>query len=242
MEGERKSRLIFYFQLVVGIVVYALFNSTSIIEKASEDLARSTSRKKALLIVLSALAVLAVLAAIAVALLGSARETSLSQKTGADQAALRQELSVYFLEHNVQGEPQFFPIDDQLRVEATLGELALTPTEAISPDTLVPATRISFTISGPSVSLPVYYTSPDYLMGSSPAPRHVLMVFFKDLTNGTETPEKGRYLLLPATPGPMNLDFNLSRLLPCFYFNEKPCPPLTSEHLINLSIRAGQKN
>ncbi len=242
MEAERKSRLIFYFQLVIGIVVYALFNSTSTIEKASEDLARQTSRKKALLIVLSALAVLAVIASIAVAMLGTARESSLSQKTGADQALLRQELSVYFLEHNVQAEPQFFPIDDQLRVEATLGELAVVPAEAVLPDTLAPATLISFTISGQSISLPVYYASPDYLMGTSAASRPILVLLFRDLTNGAETPEEGRYLILPGTPGLISLDFNQSRLLPCFYFGEKPCPPLTSEHFINMSIRAGQKN
>lgn len=242
MEAERKSRLIFYFQLVIGIVVYALFNSTSIIEKASADLASRTSRKKALLIVLSALAVLAVMAAIAVALLGTARESSLSQKTGADQALLRQELSVYFLERNVQAEPQFFPIDDQLRMEATLGELAVAPPAAMSPDTLVLATLISFTISGQPISLPAYYASPDYLIGASLASPPILVVLFKDLTNGAETPEEGRYLLLSGTPGPISLDFNQSRHLPCFYFRDKPCPPLAGEQSISLPIRAGQRN
>lgn len=242
MEAERKSQLIFYFQLVIGIVIYALFNSTSLIEKASADLASRTSRKKAILIVLSTLAVLAVMAAIVVALLGTARESSLSQKTGADQALLRQELSVYFLERNVQAEPQFFPIDDQLRIEATLGELAVAPPVAMSPDTLVPATLISFTISGQPISLPVYHALPDYLMGTSVGSQPILVMFFRDRTNGAETPLEGRYLLLPGTPGPISLDFNQSRLLPCFYFREKPCPSLTDGQSINLPIRAGQRN
>ena len=70
-----------------------------------------------------------------------------------------------------------------------------------------------------------------------------LFIPFKDKTNGTETYEGGRYIDAEILVDyKMVLDFNMAYLPPCAYNNKLICVLPPRENMLDISIRAGEKN
>lgn len=237
MDSEKKSRLSFYIQVVIGFVLHALIGDTSLIEKASQDLAAKTSRKKAIITVLFAILIIAVIASAAISLLGVARKNALATQTRANQATLIQDLRLKYMHEGISVQPQFFPIDDQFCVEATV-QLLNREHPIMFEDYLEKAAIISFTLSGEQISLPAYYAEPEFLLEDDLRPKN-LVILFKDQTNGTNTPAEGRYLLLPIVTPRLLLDFNQAMLMPCTY-SGRECLKLLDEHTVRVPVRVGQ--
>jgi len=69
-----------------------------------------------------------------------------------------------------------------------------------------------------------------------------LFVPFKDLTNGVDTYEAGRYLELPRTAtGLYNLDFNIAFTPNCHFSPMFSCPVPPKENNLPVEIQAGEK-
>ncbi len=73
---------------------------------------------------------------------------------------------------------------------------------------------------------------------------YLLFIPFKDATNGRETYEGGRYLDLEYSPGQQwyCLDFNRAYNPYCVYNDQYSCPLVPEENVLNVAIRAGEKN
>jgi uncharacterized protein (DUF1684 family) len=70
-----------------------------------------------------------------------------------------------------------------------------------------------------------------------------LFVPFKDLTNGKETYEGGRYIDAEILPGyKMVLDFNMAYFPSCAYNDKFTCALPPEENFLKIQIRAGEKN
>ncbi len=70
-----------------------------------------------------------------------------------------------------------------------------------------------------------------------------LFIPFKDKTNGEETYEGGRYIDAEIlTGGNMLLDFNMAYYPPCAYNNQLTCALPPRENMLDIAIRAGEKN
>ena len=70
-----------------------------------------------------------------------------------------------------------------------------------------------------------------------------LLIAFKDKTNGKETYEGGRYIDAEILVGyKMVLDFNMAYLPPCAYNNKLFCVLPPRENMLDIEIRAGEKN
>jgi uncharacterized protein (DUF1684 family) len=70
-----------------------------------------------------------------------------------------------------------------------------------------------------------------------------LFVPFKDLTNGKETYEGGRYIDAEILPGyKMVLDFNMAYFPSCAYNDKFTCALPPEETFLKIQIRAGEKN
>ncbi|OGP95384.1 MAG: hypothetical protein A2157_15465 [Deltaproteobacteria bacterium RBG_16_47_11] len=70
-----------------------------------------------------------------------------------------------------------------------------------------------------------------------------LFIPFKDETNGKETYEGGRYIDAEILVGyKMVLDFNMAYHPPCAYNNKLICVLPPRENMLDISIRAGEKN
>ena len=70
-----------------------------------------------------------------------------------------------------------------------------------------------------------------------------LFVPFKDLTNGKETYEGGRYIDAAILPGyRMVLDFNMTYSPSCAYNDKFTCAIPPKENFLEIQIRAGEKN
>jgi uncharacterized protein (DUF1684 family) len=70
-----------------------------------------------------------------------------------------------------------------------------------------------------------------------------LFVPFKDLTNGKETYEGGRYIDAEILPGyKMVLDFNMAYSPSCAYNDKFTCAIPPKENFLEIAIRAGEKN
>ncbi len=74
--------------------------------------------------------------------------------------------------------------------------------------------------------------------------RGKLFLAFGDETSAVETYGAGRYLNVTKTPGgsTIKLDFNLAYNPYCAYNNTYSCPLPPSENLLNIAIKAGEKN
>jgi uncharacterized protein (DUF1684 family) len=71
----------------------------------------------------------------------------------------------------------------------------------------------------------------------------MLFVPFKDRTNGKETYEGGRYIDAEILPGyQMTLDFNMSYNPSCAYNDKFICVLPPRENMMEIEIRAGEKN
>lgn len=70
-----------------------------------------------------------------------------------------------------------------------------------------------------------------------------LFIPFKDLTNGKETYEGGRYIDTEILPGyKMVLDFNMAYYPSCAYNDKFTCAIPPKENFLEIQIRAGEKN
>ena len=70
-----------------------------------------------------------------------------------------------------------------------------------------------------------------------------LFIPFKDKTNGKETYEGGRYIDAEILPGyKMILDFNIAYYPSCAYNDKFVCILPPRENVLNIPIRAGEKN
>ena len=70
-----------------------------------------------------------------------------------------------------------------------------------------------------------------------------LFIPFKDLTNGKETYEGGRYIDAEILPGyKMVLDFNMAYHPSCAYNEKFICALPPRENMLDISIKAGEKN
>jgi uncharacterized protein (DUF1684 family) len=71
----------------------------------------------------------------------------------------------------------------------------------------------------------------------------MLFIPFKDRTNGKETYEGGRYIDAEILPGyKMVLDFNMAYYPSCAYNEKFICVLPPKENMLNVEIRAGEKN
>lgn len=94
---------------------------------------------------------------------------------------------------------------------------------------------LGFTIDGTVYTLTAFADEGDLTMSR-------LFVPFRDLTNGTETYEGGRYLNLNRTPtGLYDLDFNRAYQPYCVYNKMYVCPVPPRENRLPVAIRAGEK-
>lgn len=70
-----------------------------------------------------------------------------------------------------------------------------------------------------------------------------LFIPFKDLTNGKETYEGGRYIDAEILPGyNMILDFNMAYHPSCAYNEKFICPLPPRENMLAIPVKAGEKN
>ncbi|RPJ10718.1 MAG: DUF1684 domain-containing protein [Deltaproteobacteria bacterium] len=70
----------------------------------------------------------------------------------------------------------------------------------------------------------------------------ILFIPFKDLTNGKETYEGGRYIDAEILPGyKMVLDFNMAYFPSCAYNDKFTCAIPSKENFLNVTIKAGEK-
>jgi uncharacterized protein (DUF1684 family) len=71
----------------------------------------------------------------------------------------------------------------------------------------------------------------------------MLFIPFKDTTNGKETYEGGRYIDAEILPGyKMLLDFNMAYHPSCAYNEKFTCALPPKENMLEIAIRAGEKN
>ncbi len=71
----------------------------------------------------------------------------------------------------------------------------------------------------------------------------MLFIPFKDLTNGKETYEGGRYIDAEILPGyKMVLDFNMAYQPSCAYNEKFICVLPPRENMLEIAIKAGEKN
>jgi uncharacterized protein (DUF1684 family) len=71
----------------------------------------------------------------------------------------------------------------------------------------------------------------------------MLFIPFKDRTNGRETYDGGRYIDAEILPGyQMVLDFNMAYYPSCAYNEKFICVLPPKENMLNIEIRAGEKN
>lgn len=66
-------------------------------------------------------------------------------------------------------------------------------------------------------------------------------VMFRDLTNGTETYEGGRYLEIPVFKDSGLLDFNAAYNPYCHYNHNYACPIVPVDCKLNVAVKAGER-
>jgi uncharacterized protein (DUF1684 family) len=93
--------------------------------------------------------------------------------------------------------------------------------------------KFSFQLSGKGYSIEIYKS----LLSD------MLFIPFKDKTNGRETYDGGRYIDAEILPGyKVVLDFNMAYHPPCAYNEKFTCVLPPRENILDIEIRAGEKN
>jgi uncharacterized protein (DUF1684 family) len=134
----------------------------------------------------------------------------------------------------------YFPIDPAYRTPAALEDLPDSPPVDMPTSTgqirkMRRVGRLSFTLKGRPFSLTAFVEADEKDMRR-------LFVPFRDLTNGTETYQGGRYLDLDRTAtGVYDLDFNKAYHPFCYYNASYDCPIPPSENRLTIAIRAGER-
>ena len=134
----------------------------------------------------------------------------------------------------------YFPIDASYRTPAALEDLPDGPAVDMPTSTgqirkMRRVGRLSFTLKGRPFTLSAFVEADEKDMRR-------LFVPFRDLTNGTETYQGGRYLDLDRTAtGIYDLDFNKAYHPFCYYNASYDCPIPPPENRLDIAIRAGEK-
>lgn len=137
---------------------------------------------------------------------------------------------------------EYYAIDESYRAPATLAPFdpALEPIIEMPTSTgqrrqMQRAGTLQFAIKGQPYQLAAFVSADD-------PGRRRLFVPFRDLTNGSETYEAGRYLDLDRTPtGLYDFDFNRAYQPYCYFDPQYDCPIPPRENRLELPIRAGER-
>ncbi len=133
----------------------------------------------------------------------------------------------------------YFPIQDEYRVEATLvparepDTLNLLRTRGVGTkeDRVVKVGKLRFELKGKTYEL-IAFSYLDPSIGSYFVP-------FRDRTTGEETYGGGRYLEVPVKT-PLVVDFNRAYNPDCVFNKESSCPLPPRENVLDLEVRAGE--
>lgn len=136
----------------------------------------------------------------------------------------------------------YYPIDERYRAPAALAPANPADAPVIEMPTSTGQRRqmqragvLQFSMLGEPRELAAFVSADD-------PGRQRLFVPFRDLTNGAETYEAGRYLDLERTPtGLYDLDFNRAYQPYCYFDPTYDCPIPPRENRIELPIRAGER-
>lgn len=141
---------------------------------------------------------------------------------------------------------EFFPIDLQYRVEATLAvtsESSFFPMKTSSQ--VLKEHRIygmlSFTLKGKTFEVPVYQSK---MLMAVDKYKDYLFFPFTDLTNGTLSYAAGRYieLRIPEHGNKIILDFNQAYNPYCAYSAGYSCPIVPGDNHLDVEVLAGVKD
>lgn len=100
---------------------------------------------------------------------------------------------------------------------------------------------LQFNLNGKDYTLGVYQRAPQ-TDGKEIIERSYAFVPFRDLTNGSDTYEGGRYIDLARTvPETVTLDFNVAYTPDCAYNKRFVCPVPPEENRIDARVEAGEK-
>jgi len=137
----------------------------------------------------------------------------------------------------------FFPIDLQFRVEATLA--VTTESTFFSMKTSSQVLKdyriygmLSFMLKGKEFEVPVYQSK---MLMSVEKYKNYLFFPFTDLTNGNLTYAAGRYieLSIPQQGNKLTLDFNQAYNPYCAYSDGYSCPIVPADNHLDIEVLAG---
>lgn len=138
---------------------------------------------------------------------------------------------------------QYFPIDEKYRVKAKLEpienkKVVILSTSDGKEQKYLEYAFATFTLEGIENKLLILE-----LMEMGPQ-RGKLFLAFADETSGDETYGAGRYLDVKKVPAATSvvLDFNLAYNPYCAYNDSYSCPFPPKENILNIPIKAGEKN
>lgn len=138
---------------------------------------------------------------------------------------------------------KYFPIDARYRIDARLSEISqrktiTLPTSDNRQKTYQEYAYAEFKLDGVENKLLILE-----IIDTSPY-RGTLFLAFADKTSAGETYGAGRYLELKKVPGAksVTLDFNEAYNPYCAYSDKFSCPFPPAENILNVEIKAGEKN
>ncbi len=141
----------------------------------------------------------------------------------------------------------YFGIDSKHRVTARFTPAAdQTPFEMPTfydnkPVKHIKRGTLQFNLNGKDYLLGVYQRAPQ-IGGKEIIERNYAFVPFRDLTNGTDTYDGGRYIdLARRVPETVTLDFNVAYTPDCAYDKRFICPIPPEENRIDARVEAGEK-
>lgn len=136
----------------------------------------------------------------------------------------------------------YYPIDERYRAPASLvpadpaeAPVVEMPTSTGQRRMMQRAGALRFSLLGEPRELAAFVSADD-------PGRQRLFVPFRDLTNGAETYQAGRYLDLDRTAsGLYDLDFNRAYQPYCYFDPKYDCPIPPRENRLDLPLRAGER-
>jgi uncharacterized protein (DUF1684 family) len=139
----------------------------------------------------------------------------------------------------------FFPIDLQYRVEATLSVTSKSSFFPMKTSSQVLKEHriygmLTFTLKGKTFEVPVYQSK---MLMAVEKYKDYLFFPFTDLTNGNLTYAAGRYIELSIPKGnKITLDFNQAYNPYCAYSDGYSCPIVPADNHLDVDILAGVKD
>lgn len=140
---------------------------------------------------------------------------------------------------------EFFPIDLQYRIEATLTVTDAASFFPMQTSSQVPKEyrtygMLKFIFQGKTFEVPVYQSK---MLMTMDKYKNYLFFPFTDLTNGKLTYASGRYieLSIPVSGAKIILDFNQAYNPFCAYSDGYSCPIVPADNHLDVEILAGAK-